>query len=712
MGTNLELAKSNDGRDVLSDWTSTAGAELATPGLQSFKREDVAPGLPDVMLCAAMAEDKPEIAKADQPKVVDRKAAPDNLFDRIDQAVKSLPAIAMRVAPEAGELSVVDLGKFLKSTSESVTAEQAEVLNKLTGMKVNGDQLSIACDYKGSLKSLVPDSKDLPDGMQLSIKNPTMKISADPKTGEICLSDIKGLTAFHKDFPFLPVNVLDKVIASKKVDKDGNATCELKLVLPKIPGMPREIVKSIPLTKESAQLFDAALAQVSSGKDMSKIIELMPALLSGDAANTLVPLLSKIDGASCANDRVQILFKEEKQPIGNLPLVAGKEVRFESKSENGGYTFDKIHGVHLELPVPKELLSKLGTGPDAPISRVAISKADANGDRTVRVDFEHGNLKSVTFAVDKQGAPRLINDKLVVDVQVGVNDKAFDCQLKLPIGNADKGISLSLSGDATARTEILKKLGVPDELAPIGERVTDVSLNGKRLDIVLDKAATLSIKGLDLSFDRNVSLNVETVDNKALGAKGVSIDISGVQVSGFNFTGSRWKEIGSKALNGALSLQNDLPMRIDRLSLVTTNDNLSIGVSSNQGMLRHGQFLVSKGDNPEFISGELQVKHPLRNLDPINLLRNRQPELTVKLDQQGVVNPVDTGINLIKPVVEAMPAYKAAKFVVKAVDDPVGETKKVVNETVQDLRDVRDATKDAARFTGRNLKKAWNWIVD
>lgn len=723
MVTSFERAESVGKRDGSSDWTQKEGAELVVPQRQLLKRTDAAPGLPNVMVCAAMADEKPENIKADDranmAKDVDRKAAPDNIFDRVHQTLKNLPALALQVKPEAGELYVLDLGKFIQSADRSVTNGQADVLNSIRAVKVKGDQMNIAWEHQGDLKSLLPDSKDIPDGLQLSIKNPQLKVSADQKAGQISLTNIQGIIAFHPKFPLVQMNALDKVIATKKVDKDGNASCELKLVLPKLPGVPEEMTKSIPLTKESAQVFDAAVEQISSGKDTSKIIELLPALFAGESAKAMVALLSKMDRAVCANDRVQIALKE-KQRIGQLPLIAGTDVAFESKSVDGGYVFDKIYGVHLELPVPAELLAKLGAGPDAHIKTVAVSAAGANGERNVRIDFGHGTLKSLTFAVDKEGAPRIADDKLIVNAQVGVNDKSFDCQLKLPVGKGDNGIAVSLAGDGTARTEILKKLGVPDELTSIGGKVTDVTLNGQRLDIALDGPTTLSIKGLDLSFDRNISLTVHKLDNKFAEAKGAHIDITGIQVSGFNFAGEQWKKVGSQALNRVLNAQNDLPMKLDGLSLITTNDKLWIGVSSNQGMLKSASFVVRTGDNSEFISGSIQVKHPLRNLDPVNLLLNREPLLNVNLDQNGVVNPVDTGFELLKPITDSpfsgllppVRAYKTAKFVWNAVDDPVGETKRVVRETAQDLRDAGDAVGDAARFTGRNLRKAWNFIVD
>lgn len=254
MTTNFESLKSNDRPD---DGTAMKEArlELMYRHPLVFKPIDAAPGYPlaDVTLFCGTT---PEL----------KAAPPDSLFDCVHNVLKGMPAIKVDVNKETGVLIFEneDLGKSLQSIIE-ITDEHANLLNKLVGMKIENGKLSIACDHQVQLKSLLPDSKDIPDSLQLSIKNPEVNISKDPETKAIRFS-FKGITAFHKDFPFIAKTPVNEVIASKKIDKDGNATCELKIILP--VGNP--ITKSIPMDKKTAKIFDDAMAHIPSGTNGSE----------------------------------------------------------------------------------------------------------------------------------------------------------------------------------------------------------------------------------------------------------------------------------------------------------------------------------------------------------------------------------------------------------------------------------------------------------
>jgi hypothetical protein len=634
---------------------------------------------------------------------------PDNVFDRLDWILSKLPPMAMQSDGTAARLMVSDLGNAIAAKVD-LTKEQLQLLNDLSGLSVTGDKLSLRWQSSADVKAIMPNAEEIPDGSLLRITDPTFRVSANIGKKEITFSDINGIVAQVPALPF-PVPAIKSIVARHTTDK-GKSLCEIEIwtIASKQP-----IVKKLNLSDEQASSFDALVQNISAGKGCSKLVELLPSLLLGESAGIILPLLADLKQGTAVNGTVHLQFANV-QRLRDLPLEIGPNVSFKSIANNGAYVFSDIKGIKLQLPIPSEILEKLGGDKEGKVAELVV-KAAEDGTRYIKAELTSGALKSIIFAVDKSGSPILRNNCLAVKVTLSAdNEKSFDCTLNLPTrGTIKDGVAISIGGDPQTRELLLRQLALPAELCRLGKEVCGIAYRNESAYIRLEKPVTMAVRGMNLQFSQDI---VVSESKKPVWARLLldmpdqrSYDVSGIELTGFNFAGDKWKQIGSAILNEALNLQNDLPITLDSISFMSRADG-KLGMSfTSRGAIKWGSFLLENEKNPVFVSGLVSVKNPLRNLDPVNWLCQRDRDIIIELDGDGVTNPADTLMSLLEPLsdnllVDVLSPIKKARYAWRFVRDP----EEGWNHLKRDASDARQAAEDAIKFVGRNVGDAGTYV--
>ncbi len=361
------------------------------------------------------------------------------------------------------------------------------------------------------------------------------------------------------------------------------------------------------------------------------------------------------------------VHRDNATRLGNLPLVADGATSFKQIADNSVDLAVESVGIKANLPIPSEILSKLGCPSDAPVKLTILSKPDADGNRIVELKFDHPVLKSVSIMLDKNGAPLIDNDRVRGRLSIESSGKILDCQIDAPSGGGlDKSLYIAVTGDPAAKVELLKRLGAPPELAEVAGGVSGIKVEGKSVSLHFGSRQNVTVKGMSMEFDRVVTVTAMEPSYGLMAANSLGMNdirmlsVSGVQINGFDFGGSGWG-LASARLHQFLYNQNDLPIKLNSLTFgECQNGRFKISFSANAGGLKSGTFLLESKDNPAFVNGWITVKNPLRNLAPTGaVFGGGDHEMTVELTGSGLANPQQTVVDAMKPIIND-PVIRAA----------------------------------------------------
>jgi hypothetical protein len=356
-----------------------------------------------------------------------------------------------------------------------------------------------------------------------------------------------------------------------------------------------------------------------------------------------------------AHDGRVHVHRDQPTRLGNLPLISDGAASFKQIADSSVELAVESVGVKAQLPVPSEILNKLGCPADAPVKLTTVSRPDANGNRTVELKFDHPMLKSVRIVLDKNGAPLIENGRVRAKISLDVNGKNLDCQIDAASqGGSDQPLYIAVDGDPSSKVELLKRIGTPPELAEVAGAVAGIIVEGNTVSLHFGARQRVSMKGMNMEFDSVVTVTAINSDSQVFGMRDVRrLSVSGVQITGFNFGGDRWG-LASARLHQFLYNQNDLPIKLDSLTFgEELTGRLRISFTANAGGLKSGTFVLESKDNPSFVRGRVTVKNPLRNFSPTGLIfGGNDKEMTVDLTENGLANPEKAAIDAVKPIVK------------------------------------------------------------
>ncbi|MBY0548324.1 MAG: DUF4214 domain-containing protein [Candidatus Obscuribacterales bacterium] len=382
--------------------------------------------------------------------------------------------------------------------------------------------------------------------------------------------------------------------------------------------------------------------------------------LNGQPVHQSVKDLLKDSKSLSVNADHSIVFKSAgPRTLGDLPIEAEGQISFKVERTNveGELRITNASGIKAKLPVPDDLLAKLGCPKDVPFKGVQITPVGDNGNQVVRVEFDHPQIQYAGFVVDKQGKTVVENGRISARIHLKLDDKVVECIVEMPADQKPGAFThVHLKGDASAKVATLKRLGAPPEIAEVAGEVKVVSVSNDTVGLHFDNEINANINGLNMKFDKTVAIKVLPPRQVPLGWPAVNHDyrevaVSGIQVTGFDFRGNQWKEVGSKMLNTVLSQQNDLPIKVSGLYFASAPNvaQIRVGVFASEGGLQSAHFTLESKENPNFVDGTVRVKNPFRG---IGIIRNDDQVITVRLNQDGVQKPVATARDVARPILD------------------------------------------------------------
>jgi hypothetical protein len=461
---------------------------------------------------------------------------------------------------------------------------------------------------------------------------------------------------------------------------------------------------------------DGKVAPFRQVKEQEKLdIKRQEIANQSDEDNVYDKLIAQLSLLPTEDGRVFIPAALVGKRMESVPwLTVKSDLGFKMRTtEDGGIVFQDVTGLSANLPIPAELLDRLGADKEGGISKIAIGAPDNKGNRAIHIEFSKGQFKSLRLVANKDGQPVLNDGKLEITAQFeATNGQTLDCHIKLP-GKADakQEVTIQPRGDADAKIQLVQNLGIPSELAAVAKNITTISISERKLQLELSEPTSLNANGLCFRFDRNVTVSDET--RSGLGANDKDFALSGIQVSGVNFEGMT--EV-SNEVNALLEKLKAMPIKLKALSTrQSDNGEYTISFSSSSGGIRAGEIRLTGKDNPKLISCELDVIHPV--------IRSRSTRISV--DQNGVKNPLAIAeFAFFTPVEEGATfgMWLASQYKDKALtvarglkNDPAGTIRRGFNESKELLNKGVDtatgAAGDATRFAERKGGEVKNFII-
>ncbi len=455
-------------------------------------------------------------------------------------------------------------------------------------------------------------------------------------------------------------------------------------------------------------------------------------LLPSDTPAEIKDFAKNIIGLKKNGSDFQITLKEQTH-IGNLPLVAAKEVSFkivQQPDKNTTFTVEDIKGLTVKVPLPEDLLSKLGVKADTAITRLRVGVPDANGNRRISIETD-GSVRSVSFEAGADGKPVVKNNKgkefSEVDVQFKLGASEINCKFSTHIDRNSKQLiidQVDLKGSHGSKKEILKALGVPEAIAEAGERVSSVVSHDGGFKIYSDGPTNTSVRGLKVRLEEMIFVKATTKD-AGDGKAEHEIEVYGLSITGFDFKGDRWERLGSRVANYLGHSDGGLPIRIHKLSIADRNNNQSlITIKETTGALIAAQFLVDKSDPGHLIDGKLLVSNPLNKIlpgkgaPPVELsIKNgvvEKPVEAVFTALNGVplfqYNPIYTGAKLSYRLVEGVPPVSVIKQQIKVTSNLIGHKIETVGQKIDGAaKVVGQKLETGAKIAGNALETSVGW---
>lgn len=427
-------------------------------------------------------------------------------------------------------------------------------------------------------------------------------------------------------------------------------------------------------------------------------------LLPPDTPSEIKEFTKKIVGLKKTNADFQVKLKEPTQ-LGELPLHAAKEVsfRFVQHKDKSAFSVEDLKGLTVKVPLPEDILNRLGIKPETAITKLVAGSPDANGNRRITVETD-GSIKSVSFEVGPDNKPVTKNNRgteyTEVNVQFKVGEGQIACKFYTHIDKNSSKLQIDqvdLKGTAGSKAEVLKALGIPEEIAVAGEKVTSVVAHNGGFKIYSDGATETTVRGLKVRLEEMMFVKSASKDLGA-GKLEHDIEVYGFSITGFDFKGDRWEKLGSSTLN-YLGKDNGLPVRIHKLSISDRDNNQSlITIKETTGALIAAQFLVDKS-NGNLLDGKLLVSNPLNKVLP------GKPAAPVEISiKNGVVaKPQEVVFSALDgvPLLRYNPLYSGAKWTYRLSDSPAGQM--IKNEVKHTAQVVVNKLDSAGKVLGQQL---------
>ena len=692
--------------EKLQQWTSTEHGKKDTRKMASelvvaMTGNDVAQFIPDLQCIDKKGDrlelqfkDKPVNLIAGVPIVADKTVTAtvstrDNklVFSNIEGAKFALPSdIAAMTGRTDTSLDIeeISLSEPDKDGNRIASVRLRGFIEsvKIT-VKVGADMRPVPVDAAGNISIRL----DMKMGEKVGAEIQFNPDGADGKTKAL----YRALLKREPDYPG----------CNWAIDKFNAGASHKDIVLGLINNEAKEFRNAIPKNKAEIVpfLYDRLLGRSPEHKDVwAKVLEEqgVDAVIAGimasdefktkhpdflvnvnitDGAQDVSAFLEKVNGQP-VHQAVKDLLKDSKslsvnadhsivfksagpRTLGDLPIEADGQISFKVERSNiaGELRITSAAGIKAKLPVPDDVLAKLGCPKDVPFKGVQVTPHGDKGDQIVRVEFDHPQIQYAGFMVDKQGKPVVENGRISARIHLKVEDKVVECIVDMPADAKPNAFThVWLKGDASAKVATLKKLGAPPEIAEVAGEVKVVSISNDTVGLHFDQEIRTNLNGMSMKFDKTVTVKVLPAKQVPLGWPPVNHDyrevaVSGIQVTGFEFRGNQWKEVGSQMLNTVLSQQNDLPIKISGLYFASAPGvaQVRVGVFGSEGALQSAHFTLESKENPNFVDGTVRVKNPFRGF---GIVRNDDQIITVRLNNEGIQKPVATARDVARPILD------------------------------------------------------------
>jgi len=507
--------------------------------------------------------------------------------DIVKSLVEEMMALTSKLSIEAdhAKFKVGVADRFLLDCLEKcpglrIPASVREGASTFKGFELNGD------DFKFSGKaSLALRANDAGIGLlgvdklvNVHLDNTSAKIKVDPQLDKLTLSDIKGakltldksagdmLMQKLKDFPADKQPMIQLFAAmvktgqspeieAKSIDvhlekqENGEDVLNLNLTM-KVLGMEQVISERIAIPREQANQVRSLLAELRLSPDKRDITKYLQAFISAGLDDRINNFIGKFDSFQKLDDgSFKCTRKEEGEfDLGNLKLLVGKTLHAKPARGEDCSSITNIEGLSAKIPLPPELAEKLKIKDAVNIKALHIGDLK-DGKRKITIETD-SLYKKIEIELDQKF--ELVKDgngNITVNAKLAKDNNELDlvCRFNPQSLQNGKLLNSTWSFDVKGSSELKQELlgDFLKELSPLAGKIETLSNNPRETKLVLTEPMKFDVKGVQLSFDKEISLE------RPAGVRpdgGFSATVKGVDISKFGGGTLHRFVYGSKSL--------------------------------------------------------------------------------------------------------------------------------------------------------------------
>lgn len=507
--------------------------------------------------------------------------------DIVKNLVEEMMALTSKLSIEADharfKVGVAD--RFLLDCLEKcpglrIPTAMRDGASSFKGFELNGDEFKFS--GKASLALRANDAGlgllGVDKLVNIHLDNTSAKIKVDPVQDKLTLSEIKGakftldksagdmLLQKINDFPADKRQMMQLFAAMVKggqapeieaksigmsLDKQENGQDVLSMnVKIKVMGMEQEIAEKVAIPREQANQVRALLAEMRVPADKRDITKYLQGFIAAGIDDRVNNFISKFDSFQKLDDgSFKCTRKEEGEfDLGNLKLTVGKTLQAKPSRGEDCSSITNIEGLSAKIPLPDELADKLKIKDAVNIKALHIGDLkDGKRKITIETDSLYKKIEielDHKFELVKNGDGNItVNAKLAKDN----NELDLVCRFNPQSLQGGKLLNSTWSFDLKGSAELKQELlgDFLKELSPLASKIETLSNNPRETKLTLTEATKLDVKGIQLSFEKEISLQ------RANGVRpdgGFAATVKGVDVSRFGGGALHSFIYGSKSL--------------------------------------------------------------------------------------------------------------------------------------------------------------------
>jgi hypothetical protein len=564
-----------------------------------------------------------------------------NWFSRLPQR--------MDVRNRPGAISVGGGAGVFENVAEAIpgfriSSQMRQALHGLEGLSIDGNRLSIAGRTTINIPGRMIGVPAMTNGLNISLDNVTADLRS-PEANVLELTNVRGITLMATDFTEtvrLRLNTTDA--QNPRLELETRVPPMIHTMMQFADRNASNVIRTeFAISPEQSRQIATVMEELRRPRVEDRNFQRLATSLSGiDANPEIAPVLGAVQSVSRDGNRVTVTRQEATSvSAGDLRINLPRSISAEVTRNGDAFTItdrSEAPGITTRLPLPADVLTRLGVAEDVRLTGVTLGARDRNGHRRLTINTDSILEQVSVTVVERNGQMNIVENGGRAEVATrirlpeGVIDTTFSFSpqemARQDILNATW--SMNVSGDQAARQKLLERFGIPDFIAQGLRDVSSISHRNGVFDIRREgrNNATISRDGLEITVAPRVTIGMARRQFQFAGEN--------VESFGFSVTGISLARLAPGGIPDIYANQLPAPLR----SLTVHHSRLGNMITiPRTGPIRSARFFTD--NNMDIRSGNVVVEHPTNSRCSLSVdLRNVNGNLEVDNTTEVVLQAI------------------------------------------------------------------------